>query len=73
MSAGHSLTIVGIEKQMDGHTNLLVFDPSFRDSSKIRSLVGRTVQHKASSIDESLHPYRRGSHYFRKYNQFEVL
>ncbi|KAJ4309616.1 hypothetical protein N0V84_011399 [Fusarium piperis] len=70
---GHSLTIVGIEKQMDGHTNLLVFDPSFRDSSKIRSLVGRTVQHKTSSIDESLHPYRRGSHYFRKYNQFEVL
>ncbi|KAM0435050.1 hypothetical protein ACHAPT_003139 [Fusarium lateritium] len=70
---GHSLTIVGIEKQMDGHMNLLVFDPSFRDSSKIRSLIGRTVQHRTSSIDESLHPYRRGSHYFRKYNQFEVL
>ncbi|RSM01852.1 hypothetical protein CDV31_011136 [Fusarium ambrosium] len=70
---GHSLTIVGIEKQMDGHMNLLVFDPSFRDSSKIRSLIGRTVQHKSSSIDESLHPYRRGGHYFRKYNQFEVL
>ncbi|EEU44231.1 uncharacterized protein NECHADRAFT_84553 [Fusarium vanettenii 77-13-4] len=70
---GHSLTIVGIEKQMDGHMNILVFDPSFRDSSKIRSLIGRTVQHKASSIDESLHPYRRGGHYFRKYNQFEVL
>ncbi|KAF4983083.1 hypothetical protein FZEAL_1430 [Fusarium zealandicum] len=70
---GHSLTIVGYEKEMDGHVNLLVFDPSFHDSTKIRSLVGKAFRHKPSSIDESLQPYRRGSHYLRKYNQFEVL
>ncbi|KAF4964114.1 hypothetical protein FSARC_7944 [Fusarium sarcochroum] len=70
---GHSLTIVGFEKQMDGHANLLVFDPSFRDSTKITSLVGKEVRHKPSSIDASLQPYRRGSSYFRKYNQYEVL
>ncbi|KAF5026022.1 hypothetical protein F66182_1877 [Fusarium sp. NRRL 66182] len=70
---GHSLTIVGLERQMDGHTNLIVFDPSFRDSTKIRNLVGKSVRHKPSSIDGFLQPYRRGSHYFRKYNQYEVL
>ncbi|KAM5342750.1 hypothetical protein ACJ41O_013716 [Fusarium nematophilum] len=71
--AGHSLTIVGIEKQMDGEVNLLVFDPSFRDSTKIQSLVGKAFRYKLSSIDESLQPYRRGSHYLRKYTAFEVL
>ncbi|KAG6981728.1 Ubiquitin carboxyl-terminal hydrolase ZUFSP [Fusarium oxysporum f. sp. conglutinans] len=70
---GHSLTIVGFERQMDGQANLLVFDPSFRDSTKIRNLIGRTVRQKPSSIDSFLQPYRRGSHYFRKYNQYEVL
>ncbi|RGP65047.1 transcription factor [Fusarium sporotrichioides] len=70
---GHSLTIIGFEKQMDGHTNLLVFDPSFHDSTKIRNLVGKTVRLKPSSIDGLLKPYRRGSHYFRKYNEYEVL
>ncbi|KAF9770042.1 hypothetical protein IL306_012451 [Fusarium sp. DS 682] len=70
---GHSLTIVGFEKQMDGQMNLLVFDPSFRDSTKIRNLIGKTVRQKPSSIDSFLQPYRRGSHYFRKYNQYEVL
>ncbi|KAF5639202.1 zinc finger with UFM1-specific peptidase domain protein [Fusarium tjaetaba] len=70
---GHSLTIVGFEKQMDGQANLLVFDPSFRDSTKVRNLIGRTVRQKPSSVDSFLQPYRRGSHYFRKYNQYEVL
>nr|RBQ85757.1 hypothetical protein FVER53263_07786 [Fusarium verticillioides] len=70
---GHSLTIVGFERQMDGQANLLVFDPSFRDSTKVRNLIGRTVRQKPSSIDSFLQPYRRGSHYFRKYNQYEVL
>ncbi|CAG7558660.1 unnamed protein product [Fusarium equiseti] len=70
---GHSLTIVGFEKQMDGHTNLLVFDPSFRDSTKIRDLVGKSFRLKGSSIDGLLKPYRRGSHYFRRHNQYEVL
>ncbi|KAL6924306.1 hypothetical protein FSHL1_001561 [Fusarium sambucinum] len=70
---GHSLTIVGFEKQMDGHTNLLVFDPSFHDSTKIKNLVGKTVRLKSSSVDGLVKPYRRGSHYFRKYNEYEVL
>ncbi|CAM1508528.1 Fc.00g053760.m01.CDS01 [Cosmosporella sp. VM-42] len=70
---GHSLTIVGIEKQMDGKVNLLVFDPTFRDSGKMRHLVGKIFQHKPASADVTLEPYRRGGNYLRKYTEFEVL
>ncbi|KAH7007983.1 peptidase family C78-domain-containing protein [Ilyonectria destructans] len=70
---GHSLTIVGLEKQMDGEVNLLVFDPSFRDSTKIRHLIGKAFRHKLSTVDEAVQPYRRGTQYLRKYSEFEVL
>ncbi|KAK7403959.1 hypothetical protein QQX98_010290 [Neonectria punicea] len=70
---GHSLTIVGIERQMDGELNLLVFDPSFHDSTKIRHLVGKAFRHKLSTVDQALQPYRRDAQYLRKYNEFEVL
>ncbi|KAH6891990.1 peptidase family C78-domain-containing protein [Thelonectria olida] len=70
---GHSLTIVGLERQVDGEVNLLVFDPSFRDSVKINQLVGKVFRHRTSKVDEAVQPYRRGSHYLRKYNAFEVL
>ncbi|KAK7417316.1 hypothetical protein QQZ08_011659 [Neonectria magnoliae] len=70
---GHSLTIVGIERQMDGELNLLVFDPSFHDSTKIRHLVGKAFRHKLLTVDQALQPYRRDAQYLRKYNEFEVL
>lgn len=70
---GHSLTIIGFEKHKDGHVNLLVFDPSYRDSSIIRELVGTTFKHPKSKINSALEPYRRGIKYLRKYNEFEVL
>ncbi|KAI5461052.1 peptidase family C78-domain-containing protein [Mariannaea sp. PMI_226] len=69
----HSLTVVGLERQMNGEINLLVFDPSFHDSLNIRQLVGKAFQHKMSKIDEAIEPYRRGSGYLRKFNAFEVL
>lgn len=70
---GHSLTIVGLEKQMDGRLNLLVFDPSFRDSGKIRRLVGTMFGQRPTAVGDTLQPYRRGSSYLRRYAEFEVL
>ncbi|KPM33899.1 hypothetical protein AK830_g12673 [Neonectria ditissima] len=70
---GHSLTIVGIERQMDGELNLLVFDPSFHDSTKIKHLVGKAFRHKLSTVDQALQPYRRDARYLRKYSEFETL
>jgi hypothetical protein len=70
---GHSLTVVGFEKQRDRQVNLLVFDPSFRDASSVRDLVGRTFTQSESKINGMLEPYRRGTRYFRRYGEFEVL
>lgn len=67
------MTIVGFERQVDGAVNLLVFDPSFRDSIKINQLVGKVFRHRTSKVDEALDPYRRGSRYLRPYNAFELL
>ncbi|GKT50252.1 ubiquitin conjugation factor E4 [Colletotrichum spaethianum] len=68
---GHSLTIVGFERQKHGPANLLVFDPMFRDPPALSRLIGQTFKHR--SADESLKPYRRGAKYLRRYREFELL
>lgn len=68
---GHSMTIVGIEKQTDGKKNLLVFDPTFRDSSVITQRVGTQFTYRHA--DHALNAYRRGHKYLRRYREFEVL
>lgn len=69
---GHSLTIVGLEKRSNGSTELLVFDPMFRDPQSITKLIGRALSHKTSP-DKSLSLYRRGNKYLKKYHEFELL
>lgn len=69
--AGHSMTIVGIEKQSDGKANLLVFDPMFRDAKLITQRAGKKFQYRYA--DTALNAYRRGHKYLRRYREFEVL
>lgn len=69
--AGHSMTIVGIEKQRDGRANLLVFDPMFRDAKLITQRAGQQFQYKGA--DAALNAYRRGHKYLRRYREFEIL
>ncbi|EJT76263.1 hypothetical protein GGTG_06185 [Gaeumannomyces tritici R3-111a-1] len=69
--AGHSMTIVGIERTKESEVNLLVFDPMFRDSSAIVKLVGREFDHRFPDL--ALKPYRRGHKYLKKYEAFEIL
>ena len=70
---GHSLTIVGLERQKDGQVHLLVFDPSYRDSSTVTGFIGMEFRLKPAAADDILKPYRRGPRYLHKYNEFEVL
>lgn len=70
---GHSLTIVGLEKQRDKGPNLLVFDPSFRDPGGVKDLVDETVKLPKNKVGGLLEAYRRGARYFRKYGEFELL
>lgn len=69
---GHSLTIIGIEKTTTGQTNLLVFDPIFKDGSPIARLVGRQ-RFEARFPDKLLQLYRRGPRYLWRFKAFELL
>lgn len=69
--AGHSMTIVGIEKKPDGKANLLVFDPMFHDAQVVTQRVGRKFKYKHA--DSALNAYRRGHKYLRRYREFELL
>ncbi|KAI9683138.1 MAG: hypothetical protein M1829_005929 [Trizodia sp. TS-e1964] len=69
--AGHSLTIIGIERRKDGSRNLLVFDPMFKSSPAVRRLIGVNFRHNYP--EDLLKAYRRGERYLRRYNAFELL
>ncbi|KAH8908777.1 DUF1671-domain-containing protein [Coniochaeta sp. PMI_546] len=68
---GHSMLIVGFEKQKDGAKNLLVFDSMFSDHWSIQKLVRKKFDHIFP--DMALKPYRRGTRYLQKYKAFELL
>ena len=67
------MTIVGLEKRVSGELSLLVFDPTYRDSKTVTSLIGHETQLKPSAAEEELRAYRRGTKSLRKYREFEVL
>jgi zinc finger-containing ubiquitin peptidase 1 len=68
---GHSLTIVGIERRIDGARNLIVFDPMFKPAAPMKRLVGVTFRYQNPS--ELLKAYRRGDKYLKRFNDFELL
>ena len=70
---GHSLTIIGIERQKAGGINLLVFDPMFHDANPLSKLVGKKFKAQGRDTEKLLRPYRRGNHYLKKFREFEIL
>ena len=70
---GHSLTIIGFERQMNGQANLIVFDPSLKDSNKVQRLVGKDLKVRGDAADGILEAYRRGSKRLERFHEFEVL
>ncbi|KAI5779286.1 peptidase family C78-domain-containing protein [Geopyxis carbonaria] len=72
--SGHSMTIVGVEKMVDGMSNLLVFDPFFTPSETMRSLAGRRNLPSRVNPAMMLKVYRRGlAGYLQKYREFELI
>lgn len=69
---GHSMTIVGFERKINGSKQLIVFDPMFHDSESAVKLRGRRHS-RTSSVNNLLKQYRRGSNYLKKYHEFEIL
>lgn len=70
--SGHSMTIVGIERTLDGVRNLLVFDPFFTPSAPMKNLIGVTPRGRFDS-GMLLRAYRRRMNYLQKYKEFELI
>ncbi|KAK5109425.1 hypothetical protein LTR62_006984 [Meristemomyces frigidus] len=68
---GHSTTIVGLERRVDGSKSLLVFDPSFDTSAGMRSLL--RGQRSPAEVDILLKAYRRTDQSLARYEEFEIL
>jgi len=70
---GHSMTIVGLERLKNGSRNLIVFDPSYKDSTVVAGLRGKTYTSGGRRADFHLESYRKGTSYLRRHNEFEIL
>ncbi|KND93430.1 hypothetical protein TOPH_01884 [Tolypocladium ophioglossoides CBS 100239] len=64
---------VGMERQQDNQARLLVFDPSRGDSKSIKRLIGKVVDRGVPKVGSLLKPYRRGTKYLSKHDEFEIL
>lgn len=71
--SGHSMTIVGIEKTLDGMRSLLVFDPFFTPSLPMRDLIEMRPLKGRLDSEMLLRAYRRGMRYLQKYKEFELI
>lgn len=68
---GHSMTVVGLERLVDGSRNLLVFDSSFAPSAPMKRLASHQQIH--SSAESLLRPYRRSDLSLTRYDEFEII
>lgn len=68
---GHSMSIVGLERLVDGSRNLLVFDSSFAASAPMKRLACH--QQARPSPDSLLRPYRRSQLSLSQFDEFEII
>jgi hypothetical protein len=69
---GHSITIVGLERMVDGSRNLVVLDPMYLTSRAMNQLldVGPSIR---KSRPEAMGIYRRGTNRLGSHSEFEVV
>jgi hypothetical protein len=68
--AGHSLTVVGVERMRNGTRNLLVFDPMYQVPTSMLQLMERGRVRDTNS--KLLRLYRRSQHRLYHYADFEA-
>lgn len=70
---GHSMTIVGFEKDIKGHRRLLVFDPAWSPPSAMRLSSGQGGTPYNWSRYWALRMYRKDERYLKRYQAYELL
>ncbi|CAG5188057.1 uncharacterized protein ALTATR162_LOCUS11857 [Alternaria atra] len=68
---GHSISVIGFERHVDGSCNLVVFDPMYYTSPAMHRLLGR--KNIRTARPEVLYAYRRGAGKLKKYAAYEIL
>lgn len=68
---GHSMTIVGLERLVDGSRKLLVFDSSFATSVQMKRLASQ--QQALCSLEGLLRPYRKSDLSLTRFDEFEII
>lgn len=69
---GHSMTIVGLERLVDGSRNLFIFDSSFATSKPMQKRLDGQ-RHSQSSPENLLRAYRKSELYLSQYDEFEII
>ena len=70
---GHSLTVVGLERLIDGCCNIIVLDPMYHSSRAMCQLIDvgpRAVRRYQSRV---MGVYRRGTRQLGPYSGFELV
>jgi hypothetical protein len=70
---GHSLTIVGFERRIDGSCNLLVLDPMYHTSRAMEQLLEAGPRRIRRARLEVMSIYRRGAKRMAKHDDLEIL
>lgn len=71
---GHSMTIVGIELDVDFRATLVVFDPMYNPSSTLKRLaMGNKLTFTTPVPEKLLKAHRRDERYLGRYKAFEII
>ncbi|KIW16912.1 hypothetical protein PV08_04102 [Exophiala spinifera] len=71
---GHSMTIVGVESNLDGDVNLVVFDPMFNPSPALKKIaLSNNTSFRCAVPAKLLKGHRRTAKYLGRYQAFELL
>jgi hypothetical protein len=71
--AGHSRTIVGIERLKSGNINLILFDPSRSPSSTVKDYARGQVKQKKNLSNNVLKPFRVSMNDISKKQEYQIL
>ena len=71
---GHSMTVVGVELDIEYRANLVVFDPMYSPVKHLKNLALNNRLTFTSTIPEKLmKPHRRDEKYLGRYKAFEMI
>lgn len=71
---GHSLTVVGVEVDLAGRANLVVFDPMYIPIPRLRELaINNKLVFSTAMPEKLMKAYRRDDKYLGRYKAFEMI